>query len=105
MKRAEFYRKSNERIERIFNFINPKGLLEDYDNKTAAIICNGTLYNVIVEWLQDGASGNVLDYSLPIIIYNLNAFNLTYQKSDLNEYTNKIVLDMERIDSSIFKEV
>jgi hypothetical protein len=104
-KRAEFYRRSNERIEKIFNHINPNGILNSYDNKTATLLCNGTLYNVIVEWLQEGAAGNVLDYSLPIIIYNLNAFNLPHQKSELDEYTADMISDMEQFDSSIFKEV
>lgn len=104
-KRAEFYKRSNERIEKIFNYINSDGLLGDYDNKTAAILCNGTLYNVIVDWLQEGASGRVLDYSLPIITFNLNAFKIEYQRNELNEYIDKMLSDLEAFDTSIFKEV
>jgi hypothetical protein len=104
-KRAEFYGSSNDRVEKIFLYLNSEWQLADYDSKIAALLCNGTIYSVITEWLQNGAQGNVMDYVIPIVTYNLNAFNIKYQREDLDRYIDKMIRDMEKMDFTIFKEV
>lgn len=104
-KRAEFYKKSTERISTLFDHIHMKGTNYQYDSKIAALICNGTLYSVITEWLQEGASGQVLDYAYPIIIYNLNAYKIEFTDDELSEYVDRVLLDLQNFDSQIFKEV
>lgn len=104
-KRAELYKRSNQRIEAIFNQLHSLGQLLEYDSKTYAIICNGTMYNVIVDLLQGGIEGKITDYAYPITIYNLNAFQLSYDKSIVSGYIEKMISDMELFDTSIWGRV
>lgn len=94
-KRAELYRRSNQRITEVFDRIHSGGQLLEYDSKTFAVICNGTMYNVIIEWLQEGVQGNITDYIYPVVIYNLNAFCLEYDKEEVITYIRTMTAQME----------
>lgn len=95
-KRAEIFRKSNDRIERIFEKLKSQGFKTSYDAKTCALICNGTLYYVITDWLQGNCQNQLIDYAYPIITYNLNAFKLEYQEDQVIQYINEMMAEMEK---------
>lgn len=94
-KRAEIFRKSHERIEKIFVDMNSGGTLKTYDPWVATLLCNGTLYSVIDDWLQGEGKTNLVDYAYPIIVFNLNAFKIQYEKSDVENYISEMIADME----------
>lgn len=94
-KRCEILKRSDERIEKIFSGLKKMGLLSIADAKTCAILCNGTMYSIITNWLQEDDNQKLTNYILPIVIFNLNAFQIEYNQNDLVNYINEMLSDME----------
>lgn len=94
-KRFEILKRSNEKIEKIFSGLKKMGLLSIADAKTCAVLCNGTMYSVIANWLQENNDKKLTDYILPIVIFNLNAFQIEYNPNDLINYINEMLNDMK----------
>lgn len=94
-KRSQLIMKSNERIDQVFSNLNKSGQLNLSDTKLAALLCNGTMYSVIVDWLQRNDETLLLDYAYEIICYNLNALNIDHEEIKVREYIRKTVIDME----------
>lgn len=95
-KRAEIFRRSNERIEKIFETMKSNGFSAPYNTRTCALLCNGTLYHVINDWLLRDSNRMLTGYAYPIVIYNLNAFQLDYQKLQVIQYIDEMMMDMEK---------
>lgn len=96
LKREEIYKKSHERIVKRFIKMNSNGFLKSVDPWTATLLCNGTLYSVINDWLQGDGKTNLIDYAYPIIIFNLNAFKITYDETEVQGYINEMIIEMEK---------
>lgn len=94
LKRAEIFRKSNERIVKRFIKMHDKGSIES-DPWVATLLCNGTLYSVINEWLQSDDRKNLVDYAYPIVTFNLNAFKFPYKEADVKASIDEMILQME----------
>lgn len=94
-KRLEIFRNSNERIERVFKGLSSQRLLDISDLKIATLLCNGTMYHVIMDWLQGERTVKLTDYSYQIITFNLNAFKINYQNSDVKLYINDMLEELE----------
>jgi AcrR family transcriptional regulator len=43
----------------------------------------GTLYNVIMEWLQDNSANNLTDYAYALTIYNLQALKIDFKDNQV----------------------
>ena len=95
-KHAEIFDKSNLRIEHIFEILKAHGFPAAYDAKTCALICNGTLYYVINDWLHRDSSKKLTDYAFPIVTYNLNAFKLEYREEQVHVYIDEMMTEMEK---------
>lgn len=56
----------------------------------------GTLYNVIMEWLQSSSTNSLTDYAYPLTIYNLQALKVDYNdtlvKDAISEILNKTAI-------------
>lgn len=96
-KRAGIFKKSDERIERIFSSLEEIGFKSPYDPKTGALICNGTLYYIIIDWLHGDCRNKLTDYAKPITIYNLNAFRLDHDEGDVAGYIEEMLYEMENL--------
>ena len=96
LKRAEIFRKSHERIVKRFVKMNSKGSLKTIDPWIATLLCNGTLYSVIDDWLQGEGKTNLVDYAYPIITFNLNAFKISYEELDVQTYISEMIIEMEK---------
>lgn len=63
------------------------------DVKIFSLAFIGTLYNVIMEWLQDDNPNSLTNYSYALIIYNLQALKIYYDdnkvKRGITEVLNK----------------
>lgn len=94
-KRSEIFAKSNARIEQIFITITAKGALKSTDPRLAAIICNGTMYSVIIDWLQGNGTNHLLAYVKPVIVYNLNALGIPYDEGKVDFYIQEMISEME----------
>jgi len=94
-KRLEIFNNSNERIERVFIGLSNLKLLDISDTKISSLLCNGTMYHVIMDWLQGDRTVKLTDYSYQIITFNLNAFKIDYQNSDVKLYINDMLEELE----------
>lgn len=94
-KRAHTFHKSNERVEHIFKNLCKHGHVHIQDTKTAALLCNGSLYSVVMEWLQQNRTQPLTEYAYPIIIFNLNAFQLKYVEEMVQTYITETISDID----------
>jgi Transcriptional regulator len=95
VKREEIYRQSHERIVKRFIKMNSSGYIKNIDPWIATLLCNGTLYSVINDWLQGDGKTNLVEYAYPIILFNLNAFKIPYDESEVQGYINDMIIKME----------
>ena len=49
------------------------------DVKICSLAFIGTLYNVIMDWLQNNSSNSLTDYAYALTIYNLQALKIDYK--------------------------
>lgn len=92
-KRQDILNNSNERIEQIFKLLQRD--LNIDNPKLYAIMCNGTMYSIIMDWLQGSSSEKLTDYLFQIVTYNLNAFRLEYSISEVEGYISGMISEME----------
>ncbi|HEY5561754.1 MAG TPA: TetR/AcrR family transcriptional regulator [Clostridiaceae bacterium] len=63
------------------------------DVKIYSLAFIGTLYNVIMEWLQATSTNNLTDYAYALTIYNLQALRIDYKvtqvKKGIDDILNK----------------
>lgn len=51
----------------------------------------GTLYNVIMEWLQNKKQDSIMEYAYALIIYNLQALKVDYNSEKVNAGIDEIL--------------
>ncbi|MBC8062492.1 MAG: TetR/AcrR family transcriptional regulator [Clostridiaceae bacterium] len=61
------------------------------DVKICSLAFIGTLYNVIMEWLQNASSISLTDYAYALIIYNLQALKIDYTDSQVKKGIDEIL--------------
>lgn len=96
IKRNEIFNKSHERIVKNFVNMNSNGKLKTADPWIATLLCNGTLYSVITNWLYSDGKTNLVDNAFQIITFNLNAFKIPYEEADVQKYIDEIIAEMEK---------
>jgi len=83
----DFERKRAEVTQKFVNYT--AGYFEkmkEYNNvsipdvKICSLAFIGTLYNVIMDWLQNDSSNSLTDYSYALTIYNLQALRIDYKE-------------------------
>jgi AcrR family transcriptional regulator len=62
------------------------------DVRICSIAFIGTLYNVIMEWLQDDNAYNLTDYAYALTIYNLQALKIDYDENKVRAGINEILI-------------
>ena len=55
------------------------------DVKICSLAFIGTLYNVIMQWLQDTSTNNLTDYAYALTIYNLQALKIEFRDNQVKE--------------------
>ncbi len=96
-KREEIFENSNDRIEKIFTELCQNGLLDIPDVKTGTLLCNGSMYSVIIDCLQHERASKLTDYSYQIITFNLNAFKLDYHTYDVKLYISEMIEELDTV--------
>lgn len=104
-KRSELFKQSNHRVELIFENLIKNKKLEYSNPRTAALLCNGTMYSIIMDWLLGIDKKKLTDYALPIINYNLNAFKIKYSEPEVKEYIKETIMDMDKLKTECEKSM
>lgn len=88
-KRITDHQKISRVFEEIFQKLIDQGAIRVPDAKVAAILFTGSIYSIIINWLQNEQSTSLIEHTFPLIVYNLQALGIQY--NDLNvEILNEI---------------
>jgi TetR/AcrR family fatty acid metabolism transcriptional regulator len=90
-KRAITHQKIALVFEEIFKSLLQKKIIRVPDAKAAAILFTGSIYSIITYWLQEESPIDLVEYSFPLVVYNLQALGIQCTESDL-----KIIHDQIR---------
>jgi AcrR family transcriptional regulator len=90
-KRAVTYQKIALVFEKIFESLLQKKIIQVPDAKVAAILFTGSIYSIITYWLQEDIPIDLVEFTFPLVMYNLQALKIQCADSDL-----KIIHDQIR---------
>jgi AcrR family transcriptional regulator len=90
-KRAATHQKIALVFEEIFNSLLQKKIIRVPDAKAAAILFTGSIYSIITYWLQEDIPINLVEFTVPLVVYNLQALGIQYTDAEL-----KIIRDQIR---------
>ncbi|HBF36419.1 MAG TPA: hypothetical protein DDW50_03775 [Firmicutes bacterium] len=82
-KRIADHQKISLVFEEIFRGLLQKEVIRVPDAKVAAVLFAGSIYSVITHWLQENTAIDLVEYSDPLIAYNLQALGIQCNDSDL----------------------
>jgi AcrR family transcriptional regulator len=77
-------------LEEIFEKLLQKGAISVPDTKVAAILFTGSIYSIIIQWLQEDTPIDLVEFAFPLIVYNLQALGIKFDDSDLKTIHDEI---------------
>ena len=85
-------------LEEILLQLSDKGIIDTLDVKVAAIAFMGSVYTLIIDWLQEDNSVNPVEYAYPLTVYNMQALKLKFDPAAVKEIIDEILKqDFEEI--------
>jgi Transcriptional regulator len=85
-KRAEIMAESANRMKKLFDFLQEKGLINTPDNKIAALACDGATMNIIMNWLLSAETADLTSYAFALAVFNLQALKIPFQADEVRKY-------------------
>ncbi|HEX3044194.1 MAG TPA: TetR/AcrR family transcriptional regulator [Bacillota bacterium] len=82
-KRTADYQKISLVFEEIFRELLQKRAIRVPDPKVAAILFTGSIFSLITNWLQEDNPRELVAYTQPLIVYNLQALGIQCDNLDL----------------------
>jgi AcrR family transcriptional regulator len=82
-KRNADHQKVSLICEEIFKKLLQKKTIRIPDPKVAAILFTGSIYSIIINWLQDGQAPSLAEFTFPLIVYNLQALGIQCTEHDI----------------------
>ena len=90
LKRVSNHQRISNIFEEIFSKLSKNGIVSIPDAKVAALLFTGSIYNIITDWLQEGTPVNLVEFTFPLAVYNLQALGIKFNNFDLNNFINEI---------------
>ncbi len=84
-KRAANNKRFSVLLEEFFGEMQRKGIINLPNIKIAAISFMGSVYTFITDWLQEEAAIDPVEYSYPLIVYNLQALGIKFEENEIRE--------------------
>lgn len=81
-KRTADHQKISLIFEEIFKGLLQKKVIKVPDAKMAAVLFTGSIYSIITYWLQENTMNDLLVFTVPLIVYNLQALGIQCNGSD-----------------------
>ena len=78
-------------LEEILQQLNDKGLISTPDVKVAAVAFMGSVYTLIIDWLQEQNAINPVEYAYPLAVYNMQALKLDFDPESVKEIIDGIL--------------
>ena len=93
LKRAADHQKISRIFEKIFGELSEKGTINIPDAKIAALLFTGSIYTAITDWLLEDKQINLVEFTFPLVVYNLHALEIKFNDLALKNYLNEILLE------------
>ncbi|WP_026881533.1 TetR/AcrR family transcriptional regulator [Clostridium akagii] len=90
-KRAEVTQKYVNYTAGYFQEMQQCSNISTPDVKIFSLAFIGTLYNVIMEWLQTNSTNSLTDCAYALTIYNLQALNINYKSDEVKKAIDEIL--------------
>jgi len=87
-KRTADHQKISIIFEEIFRKLDLDKAISVPDAKVAAILFTGSIYSIIINWLQEERPLDLIGFTFPLIVYNLQALGIKYNDLDINLIIN-----------------
>ena len=85
-------------LEEILGQLNDKGIINAVDVNVAAIALMGSVYTLIIDWLQEDSSINPVEFAYPLTIYNIQALKMEFNHTDVKNFIDELLKqDFEEI--------
>ncbi|MCX7921433.1 MAG: TetR/AcrR family transcriptional regulator [Clostridia bacterium] len=84
-KRVQSTRRFSDYMEQFFESLKREGHINFPDIAIASTAYIGTIYNVIMRWLQESNENSLTEYAYPLIVYNLQALNLDFSEDEVRK--------------------
>jgi AcrR family transcriptional regulator len=84
-KRSDVTQKFVDYTAKNFERLKLSGRVSIPDVKIFSLAFIGTLYNVIMQWLQNTSNNKLTDYAYALTIYNLQALKIDYNDNKVKE--------------------
>ncbi len=82
-KRTADHQKISLVFEEIFKGLLQKKVINVPDAKIAAVLFTGSIYSIITYWLQESTTNDLVEFTVPLIVYNLQALGIECNGPDL----------------------
>ena len=89
-KRVANHQRISRIFEEIFDQLSNKGSISIPDAKIAALLFTGSIYNTITDWLQEDNQVELIEFTFPLAVYNLQALGIKFNKLELQKYITEI---------------
>jgi AcrR family transcriptional regulator len=89
-RRAATYQKIALVFEEIFKSLLQKKIIRVPSAKVAAILFTGSIYAIITYWLQEAIPIDLVEFTFPLVVYNLQALGIQCADSDLKVIHDQI---------------
>lgn len=89
-KRAATHQKIALVFEEVFKSLLKKKIIRAPDAKTAAILFTGSIYSIITYWLQEDVPIDLVEFTFPLVVYNLQALGIQCTDADLKTIHDQI---------------
>jgi AcrR family transcriptional regulator len=90
-KRAEVTQKYVNYTTEHFKQVKLSGKVNIPDVKIFSLAFIGTLYNLIMSWLQDSSTNHLTDSAYALTIYNLQALKIDYSDNHVKESISEVL--------------
>lgn len=78
-------------LEEILGELKEKGIINVPNVKVAALSFMGSVYTLIINWLQEEDNINPIEYAYPLSVYNMQALNLLFDAKQAGEIIGQIL--------------
>ena len=102
-KRTADHQKISIIFEEIFCKLLQKRAISVPDARLAAILFTGSIYSIIINWLQEDRPIDLVEFTFPLIVYNLQALGIKYNDYEIKTINRTLInSNILRQESSFF---
>lgn len=92
--RFDSIKESSSTVENWFKRFKTNHAVNIPDEKTAALIYEGSFYYLISDWLESDQAIKLTDSGYALCIYSLQALKISFEDSDIRQYITEVLEEL-----------